>query len=413
MGAFESKLAPSKTFSPEVEEIKNKLYTKYGGVRLVRERTTGQEMFLKKITFSDVEAFERNLVYYHERVNKPHINLINVIGYVSKEDRSYCSQYFTLKLFLDPLVKNLQTDFDQHLATRDLYSEIELQLCAQHLLTILAEFQRKDIYHGDICPENIWMTDEAFKLCDPTLNGAKDASFANSSSPLAPELLKQIATYDYEIKCDKYKADVFAMGITLLSLATLTKSEELYNSRKEGGMDLELLEARLQSAESLYSPTFTNMLRTFLCLDAESRPDFIQLHGKFNIEEHLEIWQIRGAGVSSYTRLPYIKLARALKERTMDVDIHAQTYTYEAEAQVPQEVEIVSEKPVEQKEASPKSYAQEDTKSETGSPSHAGSNLDSNQNGAQTCGQNTNESQLRESKYIQLSNSGLLNSQVN
>jgi serine/threonine protein kinase len=308
--------APKQTFTPEVEIINKHQSSQLGDALLVKDKKTGQEMYRQNIFTQDKESYEAQLAYYHGRVNKPHPNLVNVIGYTSEEHSMCCSQTYTISLYLDSLYQTMKTELELHTKTGHYISEVELQLLCQNMTTILAEFQKQGIYHGEISPSTIFITEEAYKLCDPTFNGQKSANGAvkylllGVKSLMAPELLRQIPIQDFELRTNKYKADVYSLGATLLSLATLTNSEDLYDY-ENGTINYKLLDTRIQKVESIYSPTFASLLKELLTADETHRPDFVQLNEKLNITDHLRSYN-HSHPVSSYAKDPLVKIATKL-----------------------------------------------------------------------------------------------------
>jgi serine/threonine protein kinase len=289
MGQSTSKTTqyPEQTFSPEVQLIKKINMNHFGDVKLVLDKKTGREMHLKELVLNDMDTFNTQLAYYYSRINNPHPNLVNVIGYTTDHQESFCSQRHKINIFLDPLGKNLDTELETRILNREPYLETELQALTHDLFTILSEFQTKGIAHSDICPANIYGTNEAYKLCDSgfcnqkAASGLKKAFFFNKKPLLAPELLKLLVDGDTETDYNEYKADVFSFGVTLLSLATLTKPETLYDYKK-GTINYDLMDARMKVAEENYSSTLVDLLRELLNPNPMARLDFIQLASRVN-----------------------------------------------------------------------------------------------------------------------------------
>jgi len=318
MGATASKTTvPTKTFSPEVEVVTKKQNNpQLGEVKLVKDVKTGREMYLKEIVCHDQESFNQQLAYYHNRVSNPHPNLINVVGYTSDQHNAFCTENNVIKVYFDSLQRTMEEELAEHISHEALFSEVKLQLLTQHLISVLAEFQKKGVAHREISPASIYVTEEAFKLCDPSYYGQKAANgmvkyaLLGVKTLIAPELLKQIPTQDYEIRTNQYKADVFSLGATILSLATLSRSEDLYNFEK-ATMDLTLLETRLRFVDATYSPTFARLLRELLTVDEKLRPDFIQLNDRLHIGDIIQSYQEK-SHLPSYAKVPYVKIINGL-----------------------------------------------------------------------------------------------------
>jgi len=217
----------------------------------------------------------------------------------------------------------MEAEYEAHVLREELFSEVELQLLTENIITALAELQKRNIAHREISAANIFVTEEAYKLCDPSLNGQKAANgiikyvLLGIKSLLAPELIKQIPTQDLEIVTNQFKADVFSLGATLLSLATLTRSEDLYDF-ENATIDFALLEKRIKFVEDIYSPTFSVLLKELLTVEEKERPDFVQLQERLNISEMIRAYSDK-LQLESYVKVPYVKIVNELvKEITYD-----------------------------------------------------------------------------------------------
>lgn len=321
MGHSESKqTAPEKTFSPQIEVITEQKSTQFGKVKLVRDTKTGREMYLKKVISHNLKLHQTQLLYYYNRVQTYHPNLVNVIGYTTENKKAFCSEKYTIEIYLDPLNHTMQDSLEDHIKSQTFISEVQLQLLAQHMITVLAELQARDIAHGEINPANIFYNEEAYKLVDPTFDGQKGVNglikylVFDEKALLAPEVLKQVPSKDHELRTNKFKADVFSLGATMLSLATLTNSQDLYNYEK-GTMNYQLLESRIKQAGDFYSPTMVSLLRELLTIEEYRRPDFLQLKDKFHISNMLKSYNNRSP-VNSYARDPLVKIADQISSET-------------------------------------------------------------------------------------------------
>ena len=315
MGHSPSKVAqiPTKTFTPDVEVVEKNHSTPFGEVTVVRDKKTNQEMYQKTITLQDEESFESQLSYYFKRVNNAHTSLVNVIGYTSDHQSSFCSDSYKINLYLDAFPRSLDAELTARITAGDLISEIELQLLAEQLISVLTNLQQKEVAHGEIRPENVFITEEAYKLYDPTFSTQAGLKFnvqsllVNTKALLAPELFNQLSKEKSETQVNKFKADVFSLGATLLSISTLSRSEDLYNF-EENTIDYNLLNARLERVEATYSPSFSKLLRELLEVNPENRPDFVDLNSRLNIQVAIGNFYFSQINKSA-VKAPYVKVA--------------------------------------------------------------------------------------------------------
>lgn len=296
MGAKSSKTAgaesPKKTvtivdYDPSYEEIKKYDDVHYGEVKLVREKDTNQEMLLKKVIVNTKEAYEAQLRLCEQRAEVANNNIVNTIGYHTESKQNFCSSLYTIKIFIEALEKTLADKLEEAITNKVAFNEIEVLLVAENLISVLAYFQTKELSHGDIRPINVFTTLDNYKLSDPTLTAHKDtnayiaAVIGGEKTLLAPEVLKHLPKKELEVTYDKVKADVFALGVTLLSLATLTKAEDLYDY-ENGTINEVLLKERLGEVRYSSSKFTYDLITDMLAFDDAVRPDFVSLNERFN-----------------------------------------------------------------------------------------------------------------------------------
>jgi len=306
MGSKSSKTASSPTKVAHVEykpvyEVKRKYNdVHYGDVSLVTNTDTKKDMLLKEVRLTTQEAFDQEIALCEKRADYNHANenVVRMIGYNSISESKFCSSTFKVNIFLEYIEKTLLDHIRN--SERELlpFSEIEILYLAENVISCLAYFQTQGISHGDIRPLNIFATETLYKLYDPTVGVLKNSSalisaLAGDRPYLAPEVLKLLPTKDFKATYDRARADVFSLGATLLSAATTTHSEDLYNYEK-GTIDFVALNNRLEKVKYSYSEFTYNLIKDMLNIDVLSRPDFVQLESRIapfrdNIKQKLAI----------------------------------------------------------------------------------------------------------------------------
>jgi len=306
MGANPSKTteaeSPKKTeiitdYNPTYEVIKKYVDVHYGEVKLIRETVTNQEMLLKEVVVNTKEAYEAQLRQIEERAAVANNHIVNIIGYHTEGKQNFCSSFYKISIFIEVLEKTLFDRLEEGIANQVAFNEIEVLLLAENLVSALAYFQSKEVNHGDIRPVNVFTTLDAYKLSDPTLAAQKNtnafvvAAVLGEKTLLAPEVLKHLPQKELDITYDKFKADVFALGATLLSVATLTNSEDLYDY-ENGTINEALVQERLEQVRLSFSTFTYELIRDMLRVEEAERPDFVQLNERFtpyreNIRERI------------------------------------------------------------------------------------------------------------------------------
>jgi serine/threonine protein kinase len=272
-------------FNPTVEVVQKVYEPHYGEIKIVKETTTQEQMILKDIVVNTKEAFEKEIDYLTKRVDVKHPNVVNILGYNTQDKKNFCSTYFKIALFIEYLEQDLQKEQDSRKAVGTTFSESEVLYIADNLIQGLSSFQSHGISHGDIRPFNIFIKDNNYKLSDPTLNAQKGSNgltaaiVQGSKTLLSPQLLEQVPKGNFEIKADRYKADVFSLGATLLGLATLTNSEDFYDYQA-GTINAALLEERLETLRNTHSEFTYELIKSMLIIEEEARPDFVLLSNR-------------------------------------------------------------------------------------------------------------------------------------
>ena len=82
---------------------------------------------------------------------------------------------------------------------------------------------------------------------------------------------------DLKAMHDKFKSDVFGLGMTLLESATLKNSLELYDFNNYR-IKYEEVELRLLLLRSMYSGFLTNFIKECLQIEENLRPNFNELY---------------------------------------------------------------------------------------------------------------------------------------
>jgi len=295
-------LITKANFNPDTEIIGKTFDPHYGDIKIVRDFKTKETMILKEVVLNTKQAFDAEQAYFNTRVTVKHPNVVNVIGYNSQDKHNFCSTYYKVALYIEHLEDNLQTLLETRRAAKNPFSEEELLLIADDLITGLSYFQSQGVSHGDIRPFNIFYKDQVYKLSDPSLNAQKNSNALTQAivhgtkTYLSPELIPQVPQQKFEITSDKFKADVYSLGVTLLSLATLTNSEELYNYEK-GTIDENLIRERLNNVRTNYSEFTHDLIEDMLIPEEARRPDSIVVANKVSPHKEYMRRAYQGTGV--------------------------------------------------------------------------------------------------------------------
>ena len=169
---------------------------------------------------------------------------------------------------------------------KDFFSESELWYLAESCLAVGRFLQEKNIYHGDLRPINIMLSDEGYvKIPDNgILSGVRNNYFKTISGEcrgyLTPELMRSFSKRESNPRYNVYKADVFSLGVTLLYASTLVRPNTLAYDWSNYTVNFKGIQDLLKKIEGKYSPTWRELIEVMLGLgrDEDSRPDFLFLY---------------------------------------------------------------------------------------------------------------------------------------
>ncbi|CAG9321954.1 unnamed protein product [Blepharisma stoltei] len=192
-------------------------------------------------------------------------------------------EYHRLNIIMDYCQKTLMNDIDMRKKEGRNYTQIELWDAIKQLIEGFAVLSNMKIYHQDIKPHNILISDDVYKISDfnvsKTTNGittiTKEATIQGTSGYFSPELQKAFNDYKSKngpsrVKFNPGKSDVFSLGLTILQMASLKSVIDL--NLPENQSDL------INKIENLpYDGKVKDILRRMMILDYHQRPSFIQL----------------------------------------------------------------------------------------------------------------------------------------
>jgi len=290
---FEYKVS-TKHYKPH-RKIKDPLL---GEVILMRHDKTGRVALVKERALNS-NNYKTDLETMASYVSLKHTGLTHVHG-IAASDTKQPSNVVKPKayIYFEYLPQTLRQLLDSRKAvpnskqggvrtSPEFFSEAELYNILLQLVDVLEYLQQNNLSHGEIRAESCYIGKEGtFKLINKKLiypeispfNLAKDGDQTVLLTPAALEALKKKKSEPRE---DKYKVDVFCLGLVLLECATLKSSSQIYDWNNFT-MNLTLLSNRLLEIKDRYSIEFYNTIKTMLRIEEEERLDFINLKKTLN-----------------------------------------------------------------------------------------------------------------------------------
>lgn len=84
--------------------------TRFGDVKLLRERASGAKILQKDYVTNSAKVFEATLNEVKKRASVNHPNIIRVIGYTSKHETAFCAEYYKVSVFYESYEYDLESD---------------------------------------------------------------------------------------------------------------------------------------------------------------------------------------------------------------------------------------------------------------------------------------------------------------
>lgn len=193
-----------------------------------------------------------------------------------------CGSTLSVTLFVDYFELSLENEIKRRAKDNNKFEENELWYILGSLAGLFAQWQEQKFFHGDIYANNIAMNSEGeLKVWDNAVvsqhaNSLVKAFSQKNNCYLSPVQMDSFAEKNTKINYDVFKADVFALGMLMMELAQLRSSNQYYNWGKHG-INSESIERDLGEMNTVYSDSFVQQVREMLIINAEVRPNFIQL----------------------------------------------------------------------------------------------------------------------------------------
>lgn len=277
--------------------------------KLINDKT---EYLMKEILIDNVtnkEETVRKELFLINKINntvqKPKA-FLKFHGYVLIEDTQTFERSFLL--FFDLVPENLALLLKRKKSTKARFNFQEIYSLYRALLNCLTYAQLRHVRHRKICPQNIFCESEeelyfsSIRVSDfaaaeeQRKNKSKQLLGSDISDFEVKYLSPELRNSGLEEEVDFYKADVFALGILLLEMATFMFPTNLeYNEQQYifvntsdlahelGDMIKEMrriYSERIKPVEKAKFEFFIGLLESMLSLDPAARPDFNELYKK-------------------------------------------------------------------------------------------------------------------------------------
>ena len=268
-----------------IEYIKPIGQGSFGVIYLVEDKNSKKQYALKRVLCNDIEQILKHKNEFELSYSLNHPNLIRIYKVLFK----YLDMT-TYLLFV--LMEKAETDWNSEINRRKKeninYTEEELINIMKQLVNVFAYFQKNNIVHRDIKPQNILIFDDnKYKISD--LGEAKNTNNINKMATLkgnqffmSPNLFFALKNNgNQKVKHNIFKSDVFSLGFCFLyamaldlklikSIREITSMNEIISIIKQFGL------------EDKYSNKFINIIYKMIQVDENKRCDFVELYQDIN-----------------------------------------------------------------------------------------------------------------------------------
>ena len=171
-------------------------------------------------------------------------------------------------------------------------NEKEIWFMIKSIVEICSFLETKDVYHGDIRPVNIIMSEEGeiflgdHSFIHPLRDNWGKVLAGERKVYLSPEQMRDLRS-NKAPNYDVFKSDVFSLGITVLYTMNLINPIGAYDYTANT-INYEAIKTSKLLAAKSHSPHLIMLLNTMLEFDEEKRPDFIELQNTINNMEESE-----------------------------------------------------------------------------------------------------------------------------
>jgi hypothetical protein len=258
----------------------------FGVIYLVEDKNSKEQYALKSILCQDKEQILKHKKEFELCYSLNHPNFIKIYKVLFKY---MDSTTYILYVLMEKAETDWNTEIEKRVKTKNFYSEEELIQILKKLVSVLCYFQKNNIAHRDVKPQNILIcNDNMYKLTD--LGEAKNVVDTSELSTLkgtqlfmSPNLylVLKYDGIDTKVKHNPFKSDVFSLGICFLYAMSLDLKMIKLLREETAMVDVFSIIKRF-GIDNKYSPKFLNIIYKMIETDENKRVDFIDLENELN-----------------------------------------------------------------------------------------------------------------------------------
>lgn len=214
---------------------------RFGDISLYKDKSTGEVVWVKEIPIDEKSTEEILDKYILSQAWKDQVFITKDVYKVAPQEGFLCSanchiapKYIVIMEYFE---RDLEYEIHQRAAELDknYFPEPEIWYIIESIMSVESVVLRQNRFHGDLRTSSIFISEEGqTKYWDPTILDHKTNSYIKvmthqSRCNLSPEYFQSLQANQKEPKSNPELTDVFAMGIIILSLATLHDDNWYYD----------------------------------------------------------------------------------------------------------------------------------------------------------------------------------------
>ena len=249
---------------------------------LVHDKKDQKTHSLKRVTFHSESSVKVFLKVLDHLITFKNENLVNIQKYfVEKNSINDTINSYSVNIVMDHIEHTLRDELILRQREYIPYSELQLRKFLADMVDALNFLKNKNLGHGSICPANIYVTaDNKYKLCfiGETMIDTDTGINPNTlmfMEYMAPQLRSNFAAVfmngeiSEDVPSDKYKCDIFSLGLVFLQMASLKDVCNLNIPKAEGQRI-----RRVQGCNKRIPNQVKTMVESFLYENETRRPDY-------------------------------------------------------------------------------------------------------------------------------------------
>ena len=278
-----------------------------GDASLYKHKRTGELFLVKEIVIEDNSAEKHFDLYLESGAYKNKLFLTREVYKIGSKESFLCSANCAANLKIIVLMDFIERDLEFEIAQRaqevekDYFPEAEVWYIIEAVMNVEGVVLRQNRFHGDLRTSTIFITDDGFaKFLDPSLLDYRSNSFfkvmmGSAKCNLAPEYIQALQANQKEPRSNPELADVFSLGIVILSICCLQEDTYFYNW-KRNELESKKVTDCLKEVQKRFSPLLHELVSGCLRENPQERISISDILGfienrklKKNDESHIQI----------------------------------------------------------------------------------------------------------------------------